>query len=83
MWRLGIRYVVTVPDIWTEAEVIRNFYAVVAGEDFDRVAAVAVEGHAKEKELLLYRFTGDVKEPPDHLVYETSAAGVVVGGNGE
>jgi hypothetical protein len=83
MRRLGIRYVVTVPEIWTEAEVIRNFYALLAGEEFEQVAAVAVEGHAKEKELLLYRYTGDVKEPPDRLVYETSAGGVVVEGGGE
>ncbi|MFN2163010.1 MAG: glycosyltransferase family 39 protein [Candidatus Promineifilaceae bacterium] len=75
--RLGIRYIVSVPEIWTDAEVIRNFYAVLAGDDFEHIDAVPVGGSAEESQLLLFRFNGEVKEPPDRLQYQTSV-GVMV-----
>ena len=53
--RYGIHYIVSEPQLWLEAPVMREFDAVLHSPQFQMVGRVPVRGPVAEKELVIYR----------------------------
>jgi 4-amino-4-deoxy-L-arabinose transferase-like glycosyltransferase len=67
---LGIGYVVTVPNVWAETRVMEDFARVLDEPPFEEIARIPVAGHAEEKQLVVYRNSAPLKDPPDDFTIE-------------
>lgn len=74
--RIGISYVVAVPGQWSEAPVMAEFDAVLASSQFELVKRIAVAGPVEERELVVYRNTGPLSDPPEPYGAALTAAGL-------
>jgi MFS family permease len=63
--RYGIQYVVSEPNLWLEAPVMRRFDAVLHSPQFQEVGRVPVRGPVGEKELVIYRNTHPLPAKPE------------------
>jgi hypothetical protein len=78
MTDLGISYVVTVPNMWIEAEVMRHLSDVLASDQFERLASFPVTGNAEEKELVVYLNKQPLPATPAPLSAELGAVGLSI-----
>ena len=65
--RYGIQYVVSEPNLWLEAPVMREFDAVLHSPQFQVVERVPVQGPVAERELVIYRNTDALPAPPEAI----------------
>ena len=72
--RLGISHVVAVPGTWTEAPVMAAFEQVLASPSFEVVQRIPVTGPVGERELVVYRNTGPLSDPPEPYEVGLTAA---------
>lgn len=77
--RLGISYVVAVPGQWREAPVMAEFQRVLDSPRFSEVARLPVSGNAEEKELVVYRNEGGLRDPPEPIEASVSMTGTKLG----
>ncbi len=77
--RIGISYVVAVPDQWTEAPVMKAFQAVLESGRFTEVARLPVTGPVGERVLVVYRNNGPLADPPEPYGAALTAANVTLG----
>ena len=73
--RIGIGHVVAaVPGAWTEAPVMAAFERVLASPRFEVVGRIPVTGPVGERELVVYRNTGPLSDPPEPYEVGLTAA---------
>ena len=72
--RIGISHVVAVPGEWTEAPVMAAFERVLASPQFEVVRRIPVTGPVSERELVVYRNTGPLSDPPEPYEVGLTAA---------
>ncbi len=77
--RYGIRYVVSEPNLWLEAPVMREFDAVLHSPQFQAVERVPVQGPVAEKELVIYRNTDTLPAAPEAITPEIMGGMVKTG----
>lgn len=78
LYRYGIGYVVTVPNVWSETKVMADFHEVLGSAQFEEMIRIPVTGTAPERELVIYRNRGTLKSPPDDFGIDLPSVGVKV-----
>ncbi len=78
--RYGIQYVVSEPNLWLEAPVMREFDAVLHSPQFQVVERVPIRGPVAEKELVIYRNT-DTLPATSEVITPEIMGGVVKTGS--
>lgn len=78
MNRYGISHVLTVPRIWSEAKVMENLHRVLRSRQFTEVARLPIRGAAPEREIVVYRNLGPLKDPPEGFEIRIPAAGITL-----
>lgn len=78
--RYGIKYVVSEPNLWLQAPVMRRFDAVLHSPQFQEVGRVPVHGPVAEKELVIYRNTHSLPVRPETNMPEIMGGFVKVSG---
>ncbi len=77
--RYGIQYVVSEPNLWLEAPVMREFDAVLHSPQFQTVERVPVQGPVAEKALVIYRNTDTLPAVPEAITPEIMGGMVKTG----
>jgi hypothetical protein len=63
--RLGVNYIITVPNLWAKAQIMENFATALKSDHFEVVDHIPVYGPVTYDELVIYRNRGPLKSPPD------------------
>ncbi|HUZ72435.1 MAG TPA: glycosyltransferase family 39 protein [Stellaceae bacterium] len=77
--RIGISYVVAVPNQWSQAPIMAEFNALLNSPQFRLVERIPVTGPSAERALMVYRNTGTLSEPPEPLSANLPVVGLHLG----
>lgn len=75
---LGISYVVTVPNAWTEAKPMRHLAEILASPGFREVERVPLTGSHQEHQLIIYQNLSPLPEKPVPFDMELGAIGLSI-----
>ena len=77
--RYGVQYVVSEPNLWLEAPVMREFDSVLHSPQFKEVERIPVEGPTAEKEVVIYRNQDALPARPEAITPEIMGGVVSTG----
>jgi hypothetical protein len=81
--KLAIHYVIAQPDFWIDLEQMRLLQTLLESEQFEEIQRFKMEANynAAEKELVIYRYLGNVAAGPVNIKYELSLIGRSISNN--